>query len=341
MNPSVSVIIPCYNEEKYIDQVCRDISDQDYDQQRLEVLFVDGLSSDHTRNIIQDRVSEHGNFRLLDNPRRYVPFALNKGILESKGEIIVRMDAHARYPRNYISRLVEVLILTGADNAGGMWHTLPAHDGLIPLAIARAMSSVFGIGNALYRLKVNKLTQVDTVPFGCYKRDVFNRIGLFDEELIRNQDDEMNARLIQQGGRIFLVPDVSITYFARDTVQKMMRMFYQYGLFKPLVNRKIKHPATLRQFVPPVFVVFIAGLLVLTFFDTRALAILACLLLLHLAAGCLFSIREAIPSRKYLLIPVMPFIFLMIHLSYGFGYLQGIFRFIIFKKRVSVIGSSR
>ncbi|MHC1706082.1 MAG: glycosyltransferase family 2 protein [Bacteroidales bacterium] len=341
MSQLVTIIVPCYNEERYIDSLCRDIINQDYGRENLEVLLIDGQSEDRTREIISEWTKNHENIRLLDNPQRFVPYALNRGIRESKARVIVRMDAHARYPSNYVSRLVEVLLTTPADNTGGIWETLPSRKGIIPLAIARAISSRFGIGNALYRLKVEKLTEVDTVPFGCYKRDVFDRIGYFDEELVRNQDDEFNARLKQNGGSIILVPDVKITYFARDSVAKIMKMFFQYGFFKPLVNRKIMRPASLRQFVPPVFVFCMASLLLLSLFYKIFMFVFLALLLIHLSFGILFSISDTLSTKKYLLLVLMPCVFLLIHLSYGYGYLKGICRFMIFKRNISGIETSR
>lgn len=341
MNPLVSVIIPCYNEEKHIDTLCQDLIHQDYPRENLEIFFIDGHSKDNTRILINHWVEQNNHFYLLDNPKRYVPFALNLAIAESHGSVIVRMDAHARYPSTYISKLVESLLSLDADNVGGAWDTVPSGPGLLPLAIARAMSSVFGIGNAMYRLSSGKIMQVDTVPFGCYRRDVFERCGGFDEELIRNQDDEFNARLIQKGGKIFLVPEVRITYFARESIPKVMKMFYQYGLFKPLVNLKIGRPATLRQFVPPVYVLLMILSFVTAIFIPASFIVMMALLVFHLGVGVIFSIQSGIKTKRFALIVIMPLIFLSIHLSYGYGYLRGIIRFIVFRKKFAAIETTR
>ncbi|HRY32956.1 MAG TPA: glycosyltransferase family 2 protein [Bacteroidales bacterium] len=323
MKPSVSIIIPCFNEEKFLPGLISDIAGQDYPSEKMEVIFVDGMSRDKTVEIILQSSSIYPHFRLLNNPARFVPFALNKGIREAGGEIIIRMDAHARYPHDYISLLVKSLEELKADNVGGCWVTTPAGPGLVPLAIASVMSSVFGMGNAMYRLPARDVMQVDTVPFGCYRKEIFERIGYFDEALIRNQDDEFNARLIQNGGRIFLVPAIRITYFARDTIAKTLKMFYQYGLFKPLVNKKLKRPATLRQFIPPALVLSLAAGLVLSLINSIFLVITGLILALHLLCGIFFSAGAIMKHRKPGLLLLMPLLFLLIHLSYGTAYISG------------------
>ncbi len=326
MTPYVSIIVPCFNEEKYLPGLISDIAGQDYPSDKMEVIFADGMSQDRTQELILLSTKTNPHFRLLVNPGRYVPFALNLGIREASGDIIVRMDAHARYPSNYISLLVKNLEELQADNVGGCWITTPAGPGLIPLAIASVMSSAFGMGNAMYRLPARKVMQVDTVPFGCYRKTVFDRIGLFDESLIRNQDDEFNARLIQNGGRIFLIPGIRITYFARETIGKTMIMFYQYGLFKPLVNRKLRRPATLRQFIPPALVMCLLAGLILSLITLLFLRLTGLVVAVHLLSGLAFSIPVVLRHRNPGLIILMPVLFLLIHLSYGTGYIRGLLK---------------
>ncbi len=176
------------------------------------------------------------------------------GIAAARGTVIVRMDAHVEYPRNYLSSLVGLLEQSGADNVGGVVQTLPANDSPIARAIACGMSHPLGVGNSHFRIGAAEDRWVDTVPFGCYRREVFDRIGLFDEELVRNQDDELNLRLIKHGGRILLSPRIVSKYFARDSLPKLWRMYYQYGYFKPLVVRKLGGVMTARQLLPPLFV---------------------------------------------------------------------------------------
>lgn len=317
----LSVICPVFNEEKHIDSCINSILEQDYPKDDLEILFVDGQSTDNTRKIIASYCSMFLFIRLIDNPKCIVPTALNIGIKEARGEIIIRLDAHAKYPNNYFSLLTEKLNNLGADNVGGVCRTLPANDTPVCRAIAESMSSPFGMGNSHFRVGVYKEMMVDTVPFGCFKRDIFNKIGLFDEELTRNQDDEFNGRIIQNGGKIWLIPSVIIDYYARGSVGKTSKMFYQYGLFKPLVNKKLKKPATLRQFFPPLFVagIITGGLLSVVNKPVRWIFLSVCLL--YLTLSLLFALRRTKRFPDFLIIPA---IFLIVHISYGVGYWVGI-----------------
>jgi glycosyltransferase involved in cell wall biosynthesis len=184
----------------------------------MEIFFVDGMSTDQTCEKVESYTQSSLQVKLLNNPRRYVPFALNTGIRESKGEVIIRMDAHSEYPLNYISRLVWYLYDLDAGNVGGVWNTRPANDSNKAVAIAAALSTAFGIGTPEYRLGSREIKQVDTVPYGCFRRELFDAIGMFDEDLLRNQDDEFNARIIRSGRSVYLIPDLVITYFARGEV---------------------------------------------------------------------------------------------------------------------------
>ena len=179
---------------------------------------------------------------------------MNIGVAEAKGDIVMRVDAHYEYPPHYASRLVQWLEHSGADNVGGIWILEPANDSAIARAIAIAVRHPFGVGNARYRLGSSESQAVDTVPFGCYRKEVFRRIGGFDEDLVRNQDIEFNMRLRRAGGEILLVPDVVVRGHARGTLTKIARMFFQYGYYNPLVIRKLGGRVTLRQTATPLFV---------------------------------------------------------------------------------------
>jgi glycosyltransferase involved in cell wall biosynthesis len=260
--PFVSVIVPTYNEARHIGALMDNLQRQDYQKDRFEVIIADGRSTDDTRSQIEARVASFPNLRWVDNPGKFVPHGLNIALRESKGEIIIRMDAHSVYPENYISRLSSALQALEADNVGGMWITEPGAETAEAKAIALATSHPLGIGNASYRLGADGPVKVDTVPYGCFKRTLFDRIGNFDTDMLRNQDDEFNGRIVRNGGNIYLLPDVKIRYSARTTLPKMRTMFYQYGLYKPLVNMKLGAPATLRQFAPPAIVLLLIGTLI-------------------------------------------------------------------------------
>ena len=321
----VSVICPVFNEEKFIEACIVSIIEQDYPQDAMEVLFVDGRSTDHTTEIIKRYMEQYPFIKLLDNPERIVPHALNIGVEAAKGEVIMRLDGHCTYPTNYISELVRYLYQLNADNVGGVWNTQPAKDTPICQAIAQASSHPFGVGGSMHKIGASKIMETDTVPFGCYKREVFKKTGPFDTDLVRNQDDEFNGRLQNLGGKIYLIPQVIINYTARDTLCKMRKMYYQYGLYKPLVNKKLGAPATIRQFFP---LVFLLGLIVggiASIFSPLILQVYCAILILYLFIGLVVGSMGAIRTLQPLLTLLMPYVFLNIHLSYGIGYLVGIF----------------
>lgn len=331
MKPFVSIICPVYNEEKHIEKCVESLLAQDYPRDGLEMLFIDGMSTDGTREIVGVYANEHPFIRLFDNPHRTAPYALNIGIGASCGEIVMRVDAHSVFPSDYISRLVDSLKELGADNVGGILHTLPAADTTVCRAIATASSHVFGVGPSTHKIGSENVRQADTVPFGCFRREVFGRIGLFDTELTRNQDDEFNGRIVKSGGRVFLIPSVKIDYTARDTVGKTARMYYQYGLFKPLVNKKLGAPATLRQFFPALFVLGIVAGAVWSIFSHIIFWVYSGVLSLYLLLAVSFGLREAVRMKDWKMTFTLPYVFLVIHAAYGLGYWKGIYN-LIFKR---------
>lgn len=323
----VSVIIPCRNEAQYIGHCLDSVLKNDYPYNELEILVIDGESEDITEKIVRGYSNKFPFIKLLENPKKIVPFALNIGIRHAKGEVIIRMDAHAQYPVNYISTLVYYLEYLKCDNVGGLWETLPGANSRIAKTIAKATSLPFGIGNAWYRIGTNKIRQVDTVPFGCFHRDLFRKIGMFDEELVRNQDDEFNARIIKHGGKIYLIPSIKIGYYARESIGKMAKMFFQYGFYKPLVNLKIGKPATVRQLVPFFFVMYLVFAAVFTVIVPSSAVKAFGLFFLYLIISELYSIRISLKEKEMTFLFLLPLVFLLIHLSYGLGYIAGIFRF--------------
>ena len=224
-----------------------------------------------------------------------------------------------------------------ADNVGGICRTLPVNNTNVGIAIACALSSPFGMGNSYFRIGIKDVKKVDTVPFGCFRKEIFDKVGLFDEELIRNQDDEFNGRIIKEGGCIYLIPEVIIDYYARDSIKKVIKMFYQYGLFKPLVNIKLRKPTTIRQFFP---VLFVIGLIVggaLSIF-TSLVYIYILVLGLYWCLAFYFALSNVRKIKRLGGVILLPFIFFMIHVSYGWGYLVGIFK-VIFKSSFSVVSN--
>lgn len=336
---TVSIICPVFNEEKYIEACIVSILEQDYPKEAMEVLFIDGNSTDNSTGIIKRYTTQYSFLKLLNNPERIVPYALNKGLEAAKGEVIMRLDAHCTYPTNYISELVRYLYQLNADNVGGVWNTQPAKDTPICQAIAFASSHPFGVGGSMHKIGASKIMETDTVPFGCYKREIFDKTGLFDTDLVRNQDDEFNGRLLNLGGKIYLIPQVIINYTARDTLCKMRKMYYQYGLYKPLVNKKLGAPATVRQFFP---ILFLLGLTiggVVCMIWPLLLHFYTSVLLLYLFIGIVVGSMGAIRAHQPLLALLMPYVFFNIHMSYGIGYLVGIFN--VLGKKTAQVKPSR
>jgi glycosyltransferase involved in cell wall biosynthesis len=331
--PRVSIVMPCRNEAAYIGPCLDSVLATDYPLDRLEVLVADGRSEDGTREIVERCAAQHPCVRLLDNPARITPAALNTAIRVATGDVIVRMDAHGVYPRDYVPRLVSALEETGADNVGGVVITLPAADTPTARAIALAFSHPLGVGNAYFRIGVAGPRWVDTVPFGCFRRELFDRVGLFDEEMVRNQDDEFNLRVIGLGGRILLLPDVVSRYYARRSLGAVGRMFHQYGYFKPLVVRKAERIMT-RQLVPPLFVSSLVVTAVLGIWVPAAWEVFAGI---AGAYAVLLLTGAALAARKHGVrcAAALAAVFSVMHVSYGVGYLRGILdHWLPFRRRV-------
>lgn len=328
----VSVILPCRNEEQFIGPCLDSFLATEYPQEQLEMLVVDGCSNDRTRDIVTRYASRHPGIRLLDNEKRIVPTALNIGIRAATGDVIVRMDAHVVYPPDYISKCVRALQASGADNVGGTVVTLPANATPMARAIAIALAHPFGVGNSYFRIGTREPRFVDTVPFGCFRRELFGRIGMFDEELVRNQDEELNYRLIREGGRILLHPDVVSYYYARESPRLAARMLYQYGYFKPLVARKIGRVVTVRQLVPPAFVAALAitGGLSLVWAPARvAFGAIALVYAAAAIASAVGAARERGARTATRLAAVFP----LLHIAYGAGFLRGLWSLLVSRAR--------
>lgn len=329
----LSVIMPIYNEEKYIAKCLDSILEQDYPKEDMELLLCDGMSKDRTREIIAEYQKKYPWIQLLDNPKRIAPCAMNVGIKASKGDVIIRLDAHVTYPNNYFSLLVKKLNeLPGAENVGAICNTLPVNETIEAQAIAAVLSSSFGMGDSHFRVGADKEMEVDTVPFGCFKRSTFDKVGLYDEELVRNQDDELNARIIKNGGKIYLIPELQCEYYARDTAKKVYKMFYQYGVFKPLVNKKLGSPATVRQFFPLFFVLgLLLGPVVCALVPVLWWAYFG-VIALWLLLATYFSLKDSKNLKRIL---VQDWVYFVVHFGYGWGYIVGFYKILFHRPFVA------
>jgi glycosyltransferase involved in cell wall biosynthesis len=330
-SPRVSVIVPCRNEQDWIARCLDSVLRNDYPKDRLEVLVVDGMSDDGTRATVAEYAAQYPFIRLLDNLRRITPAALNIGLAAAAGDVVMRMDAHYEYAENYIPLLAAWLERSGADNVGGVLIFRPANATPVARAIALAISHPFGIGNAYYRIGAAEPRWVDTVAFGCYRREVFQRIGTFDETLVRNQDIELNRRLVRQGGRILLVPEVVVYGHARDSVCKLARMYFQYGYFNPLVIWKSRSRMTSRQIVTPAFALSLVLTAVLAPWIPAMRWLLAAVLCAYTLPLVAFSTAAAVRHGFRCGLALL-LIFPTLHLSHGLGFLKGLVDVFVLRK---------
>lgn len=331
--PFISVIIPCRNEEEFLAGCLDSILVQDYPKDRLEVLLADGMSTDKTIDVLKTYMGKYSCIRYMENPKKIASVGLNVMIHQARGGIIIRMDAHNKYSQDYVSKCVRYLQEYNVDNVGGILITLPGAETLQAMAIASALSNCFGVGNAFFRIGSKEPRYVDTVPFGCYKKEIFDKIGLFDEDAWRGEDDEFNARLIKSGGKILLMPDIVSYYYARKTYRDLWRMYYQYGYFKPLTAIKQKGVFTFRQLVPGIFVGLLLILGLMGFLNKYAFLLFLVEVMAYTVANFIFSFLVAV-KNKIALLPYLVVAFAVLHLSYGIGYLKGILDFMVFNKHL-------
>lgn len=326
-----SVIMPCRNEEDTIEGCLRSILDQDPVPGGIEVIVADGLSCDETGDIVRRVAEEDHRVRLIPNPGRIVSTGLNAAIVQARGRFIIRMDAHTVYAKDYIRQCIDVLQETQADNVGGP--ALTRALGPVQIAIAAAYHSPFAVGGARFHDPTYE-GPVDTVPYGCWPRSVFSHIGLFDEQLVRNQDDEFNLRLIRAGGKIWQSPRIRSWYRTRGTLLELFRQYAQYGYWKVRVIQKHKLPASWRHIVPAAFLLSLLGLLAASAWWWPALWGFLGLLLVYIACNFAASIATA---RKdgWRLLHLLPLVFATYHFSYGFGFLRGLWDFAVLGKRSS------
>ncbi|AYD41419.1 glycosyltransferase family 2 protein [Clostridium fermenticellae] len=323
---TVSIIIPCRNEEKYISECLDSFMKQTYPKEYFEVFVCDGMSDDSTRDIVKKYEEKYGNVKLIDNNGYTAPKGMNEGIRKSNADIVIIFGAHAFADKDFIKYNVEALKNKEIGCAGGPIKTISEDDK--GTAVAIAMSSPFGVGNALFRY-AHEETFVDTVAFGAYRKEVLDKIGYFDDELVRNQDDELNYRVVKNGYKVLLTPKVKSSYYSRSSLRKLWKQYYQYGFWKVRVMQKHGKPASVRHLVPLLFVVTnILGILLGAFIKP--------VFYLWILEVCIYLIGDLIASLKafkgnFKLLKYIPLIFPILHVSYGFGFLRGLFSFYVFK----------
>ena len=320
----LSIICPIYNEEKYISRCIESIKWQDYPKESIELIFVDGMSTDKTRDIIASYQQQCPYIRVIDNPYRIVPYAMNKGISEAKGDIIMRIDAHACYEPNYCSSIVRRLKELDADNVGCVCKTDVLNKTPKSLAIREVLSNRFGVGNSAFRIGIDGIKQTDTVPFGCWPKRVFEKYGLYDIRLIRNQDIELSKRIINNGGKIYIIPDTLCTYFARETFSGLAKNNFgngKWNIFTVFYTKQFKS-LSLRHFIPLFFVLALIVPLLIALLWLPAVLLSCFTLLAYLLVLGTVSMKLAL--KKHLSFIYLLLGFITLHCSYGWGALIGI-----------------
>ena len=334
--PLVSAIVAMRDEEAFVGKCLDSLAAQDYPSARLEVLVVDGRSTDRSREVVSARQETVPQLRLLDNEKRISPAAFNIGIREAKGQVVIILGAHCYVAPDYVSRCVEYLNKTGADCVGGPIETIGETD--TARGIALAMSSPFGVGDALFRYSDHE-QYVDTLAFGAYRRDVFRRVGLFDEELVGSEDDEFNYRLRSQGGKLFLTPAIKSFYYGRGSFSALCRQYFRYGLGKMRVVARHPKLVRLRHFIPALFVASLVVCALLSLISPGFALLLAVIVVAYLLVSILASVLIA-SKEGWRYLPLLPLAFACLHLSYGAGFLLGLGRFLIQKVTRTPNGAS-
>ena len=352
MEKFVSIIIPCRNEEKFIEKCLDSIIANGYPKDRLEILIGDGMSEDKTREIVRRYTQRYSFIKLFDNPKKIAPAAQNIGVKNAKGEIIMIMDAHVIYARDYILKCVKCLKEHEADNVGGVIITSPAEDTPISKAIVFCLSHFFGAGNSYFRIGSKRIREIESVPYGCYKREVFDKIGLYNENLARSYDMEFNLRLKKSGGKILLVPDIVCYYYPKSNLYDFWKHNFEDGVW---VTYPLKWGIKIfswRHLLPLFFVSAIIFSLVFSPFFWQARAVFNFIFGSYLLANLFFSLQisakesfkevrprlaggnptssdsgEARPLLTFLrYFSILPVVFACRHFAYGLGSLWGIVR---------------
>ncbi len=338
--PLVSIIIPCRNEEKFINKCLESIMANDYPKDRLEILVVDGMSEDRTRKIMERYTQQYSFIRLLDNPKKITPCAFNMGIKHANGEFIMIMSAHAACKRDYILKCIKNSQKYNADNVGGMWRIVPRDNNLVGKAITLVLSHPFGVGNAYYRIDYSKEPRwVDTAAYGCYRRDVFKKIGFFNEKLIHSQDMDFNLRLKRAGGKTLLVPDAIVYYYARSDFKSFCKHNFRNGVWAIYPMKYVKHmPVSYRHLIPLVFVSSLVGSAIFSSFSVVFLWLFLFIVGSYSLANFYFSCKTAFREKNFRYLFIIPIMFASFHIGYGLGSIWGAIKLLmpVKEKRLSL-----
>jgi succinoglycan biosynthesis protein ExoA len=318
--PMVTIAMPAYNEEHYIEACIASVQAQDFPRDRIEILIGDGRSTDRTREIVDRLAVSDPRIRLIDNPDRLQAAGLNRMIREARGDVIVRMDVHCEYAPSYVRACVETLERTGADNVGGAQRARAKS--FFQKALCAALNSPLGVGGARYR-SVDQEGYVDTVFLGAFRRRVFETVGLYDPNAITNEDAELNQRLIATGGKVYLSPEIEVYYYPRDSFKTLAKQYYKYGRGRARTLLKLGRFLGVRPMVP--FLMVVGGAVLILVPPLWPVAPLAA------AAYLLATGAEAVRVGRHAgvtAIPVVWAIFPTLHVSHGVGFASGLLRYL-------------
>ncbi len=320
--PVVSIVIPCYNEEKTIGLLLDAIAQQTYDASKIEVVIADGYSTDATLSVIEEYRKAHSamNIRVVDNPKRIIPSALNAAIRDARGEIITRMDAHSIPSPDYIERSVKTLLEGKGTNVGGVIDIRPGGPGWIARSIAVATGHPLGVGDARYRW-ATEAGPADTVAFGTFRRSLFDKVGFYDETLEINEDYEMNHRIRQNGGQIWIDPQIRAVYYSRSDLISLARQYFSYGYWKVRMLKRYPRSIRLRQALPPLFVMGILMLLLGSIFWLIARILLLAVIAVYLVSLIAGSIPAALRNKKLSMVLGVPLAIMTMHFTWGSGFI--------------------
>lgn len=323
----ISIVVPVRNEEKYIIECINSIINFDYDKNFIEVIFIDGASEDNTVKIIESYTEKYPFIKILENEKKIVPISMNLGIKASSGNYICRLDAHSSYPSDYLKKLLFWSRKLNADNVGAICITDIKTNTNIAKAIKFVMSDKFGVGNSLFRVGVKEPLEVDTVPFGFYKKSVFKNIGFYDERLARVQDLEFNKRLKKNNGKIFLIPDVKCTYYPRENYKDFLKNRFETGkwvMLSSYFTNSLKS-ISIRHIIPLIFSLVVIFNFIIALFIKQFFYIFCFLILVY--SSILFLRAIKIKKDFFLAFSILIGYFVL-HFSYGLGSLKGLYEII-------------
>jgi glycosyltransferase involved in cell wall biosynthesis len=312
-----SIIIATRNEENFIGNCIETLENQELDRSKYEILIIDGMSEDSTVNIIEEKQKSYNNVILLSNPPKTASPAFNIGIKSSRGKYIFILGAHAEYPSDFIKKSLDSIEASHADCVGG--REIDVSKGKLGGIFAAVRNTAFGGGLSPYRYS-NKKQFVQTVAFGCYKREALECVGGFDEDLVRNQDNDLNKRIIQSGGRILFDPGIRFYYFARNSLKSILGQLFSYGYWEAKLIKRRKSQLSIATLVPAVFVIY-------TLFAVLHLLLYGSVFFLclefipYLVIFAYFAVRVLVPKRLNPIIAL--FLYLSIHFSIGLGFIVG------------------